>query len=129
VDVDVRELVATLADSGPRYLSPDLEFAVWTATIPATDDVMPITLTGPLGHVAAGEELVCTGGFARHPKYGWRFEVENFRSSLPTTADGVMRWLIARVPGIGPAFARAIVNHFGAEEGLRRARPAAGAVG
>jgi hypothetical protein len=27
-----------------------------------------------------------------------------------------MRWLIARVPGIGPAFARAIVNRFDAED-------------
>jgi len=27
-----------------------------------------------------------------------------------------MRWLIARVPGIGPAFAGAIVNHFGVDE-------------
>jgi len=116
VDADVRELVATLAHSGPRYASPDLEFAVWTATIPESEDVGPITLAGPLGHVAAGEELVCTGRFSRHPKYGWQFTVENFRSSLPQTADGVMRWLIARVPGIGPAFARAIVNHFEADQ-------------
>src|SRR5205085_7552126 len=35
---------------------------------------------------------------------------------LPQTTDGVMRWLIARVPGIGPAFARAIVNHFEADQ-------------
>ncbi len=116
MDADVRELVASLADSGPRYLSPDLEFAVWPATITKAEDVVPITLTGQLGHVAAGEELVCTGRCSRHPKYGWQFTVENFRASLPQTAEGVMRWLIARVPGIGPAFARAIVNHFDAED-------------
>jgi exodeoxyribonuclease V alpha subunit len=116
VDLEVRELVVTLADSGPRYVSADLEFAVWTATIPVADDSVAVTIAGPLGHVAAGEELVCTGAFSRHAKYGWQFVVENFRVSLPQTADGVMRWLIARVPGIGPAFARAIVNHFEAEE-------------
>lgn len=104
--------MVTLADSGPRYVSPDMEFAVWTATISGVDDAVPVTITGPLGHVAAGDDLVCTGAFSRHAKYGWQFAVENFRSSLPQTADGVMRWLIARVPGIGPAFARAIVNHF-----------------
>jgi exodeoxyribonuclease V alpha subunit len=93
-------------------VSADLEFAVWTATVADVEDAVPITVTGPLGHVAAGDELVCTGAFSRHAKYGWQFAVENFRSSLPQTADGVMRWLIARVPGIGPAFARAIVNHF-----------------
>jgi exodeoxyribonuclease V alpha subunit len=116
VDAEVRELVATLADSGPRYVSPDLEFAVWAARMPGAEDAVSITLAGPLGHVAAGEELVCTGRFSRHPKYGWQFAVDNFRVSLPQSADGVMRWLIARVPGIGPAFARAIVNHFGAED-------------
>jgi exodeoxyribonuclease V alpha subunit len=114
--VDVSELVVTLADSGPRYVSADLEFAVWTATMAGGEDAATITVTGALGHVTAGEELVCTGAFSRHPKYGWQFAVENFRSSLPQTADGVMRWLIARVPGIGPAFARAIVNHFGPDE-------------
>jgi exodeoxyribonuclease V alpha subunit len=102
------EIAVTLAPSGPRYVSPDSEFAVWTAI---ADDAS-ITLTGPLGHVSAGDELVCTGAFSEHAKYGRQFAVETFRSALPTTRDGVMRWLIARVPGIGPAFARAIVDHF-----------------
>jgi exodeoxyribonuclease V alpha subunit len=112
--MDAGELVVALADSGPRYVSA--EFAVWTARTAGPEDAVPITVTGPLAHVAGGEELRCTGAFSRHPKYGWQFAVENFRSSLPQTADGVMRWLIARVPGIGPAFARAIVNHFDAAE-------------
>ena len=34
---------------------------------------------------------------------------------IPQTAEGVALWLRRRVPGIGPAFARAIVDHFGAE--------------
>ena len=37
MDLDVRELVVTLADSGPRYVSADLEFAVWTATTPGAE--------------------------------------------------------------------------------------------
>src|SRR5213076_3405619 len=44
------------------------------------------------------------------------FAVESFRSALPQSPDGVVRWLTARVSGIGPAFARAIVDHFGPEE-------------
>src|SRR6266516_3291104 len=101
---------------GPRYVSADLEFAVWTATVGEVGDVASITLAGPLGHVSAGDELFCTGAFSQHARYGWQFAVETFRSALPQTADGVMRWLITRVPGIGPAFARAIVNHFGVDE-------------
>ena len=116
VDTDAREVAVSLADSGPRYVSADLEFAVWTATVGEAGDAASITLTGPLGHVSAGDELLCTGAFSQHPRYGWQFAVETFRSALPQTADGVMRWLITRVPGIGPAFAGAIVNHFGVDE-------------
>jgi exodeoxyribonuclease V alpha subunit len=115
LDRDAREITVSLAESGPRYVSPDLEFAVWSATY-GGDEVVPITLAGPLGHASAGEELLCTGAFSEHPRYGWQFAVETFRTALPQTADGIMRWLVMRVPGIGPAFARAIVNHFGADD-------------
>jgi exodeoxyribonuclease V alpha subunit len=116
VDLEARELVVELARSGPRYVSPDLEFAVWAATAGGAGEAVSLTLAGPLGHVSAGDELVCTGAFSQHPKYGWQFAVQTFRSALPQTAEGIARWLITRVPGIGPAFARAIVEHFGADE-------------
>src|SRR3954447_12611237 len=118
LDRDAREITVSLAESGPRYVSPDLEFAVWSASY-VDDEVVPITLAGPLGHATPGEELLCTGAFSEHPRYGWQFGVETFRTALPQTADGIMRWLVMRVPGIGPAFARAIVNHFGADEVFR----------
>ncbi len=55
------------------------------------------------------------GAVERHTRYGWQFAVECFRSTLPQTAEGVALWLRRRVPGIGLTFARAIVEHFGAE--------------
>jgi exodeoxyribonuclease V alpha subunit len=113
-DPEAREIAVSLAQSGPRYVSPDHEFAVWSADLAGDDDPAAITLAGPLGHVNAGDDLVCIGAFSQHAKYGWQFAVETFRSALPQTAEGTMRWLIARVPGIGPAFARAIVDHFDA---------------
>jgi len=115
-DLEARQIQVTLAESGPRYVSADLEFGVWTATIGESREGEPVTLAGSLGHVTAGEQLVCTGAFLRHPRYGWQFSVESFRSALPRSPEGVMRWLTSRVSGIGPAFARAIVNHFGAED-------------
>ena len=109
------EIEVTLSRSGPRYLSPDLEFAVWSARVGEDDEGEELTLTGPLGHVAAGDQLVVAGGFAEHARYGRQFAVATFRLALPRTAEGVVRWLRMRVPGIGPRFARAIVEHFGAE--------------
>ncbi|TMM13609.1 MAG: ATP-dependent RecD-like DNA helicase [Actinobacteria bacterium] len=109
------EIEVTLSRSGPRYVSPDLEFAVWTATLGESDEGDAVTLAGPLGHVAAGDQLVCAGAYAEHARYGRQFAVESFRSSLPRSPEGVALWLRMRVPGIGPTFARAIVDHFGAD--------------
>lgn len=112
LDEETREVGVTLAVGGPRWVSPDGEFAIWSA---ALENGRPLTLRGALGHVAAGESLVVAGALERHARYGWQFAVESFRSALPQTAEGVALWLRRRVPGIGPTFARAIVEHFGAE--------------
>ena len=109
------EIRVTLSASGPRYVSPDSEFAVWSATLGEARDGEPVTLTGPLGHVTPGDQLVCTGEFAEHPRHGMQFVVASFHSTLPQTADGIALWLVTRVPGVGRTFARAIVEHFGAE--------------
>jgi len=105
----------TLAASGPLYLSADSEFAVWAATLGESGGDETVRLTGPLGHVTPGEQLVCAGAFTEHRRHGWQFAVESFRSALPRSAEGVALWLTRRVPGIGPAYAGAIVRHFGAD--------------
>ena len=110
------EIRATLAEAGARYVSPDEEFAVWPAAVGDDPDGEPVTLTGPLGHLNGGEQLVCVGAFSDHPRYGRQFAVETFRSDLPRSAEGIARWLTTRVSGIGPVFARAIVDHFGADD-------------
>lgn len=112
LDEETREVAVTLAAGGPRWVSPDGEFAIWSSSL---DSGRLLTLRGALGHVAAGESLVVAGAVEQHPRYGWQFAVESFRSALPQTAEGVALWLRRRVPGIGPTFARAIVEHFGAE--------------
>jgi exodeoxyribonuclease V alpha subunit len=115
LDVETSEIRVTLAGAGPRYVSPDGEFAVWSAVLGEEPEGEAVTLTGSLAHVTAGEQLTCAGAFAEHPRYGRQFAVSTFRSALPRSAAGVELWLTRRVPGIGPAFARAIVWHFGAE--------------
>ena len=115
-DPGASELSVTLSQSGPRYVSADTEFAVWSATIGEERDGEPVTLVGPLGHLTPGDQLVCTGSFSEHARHGWRFGVTTFRSALPQSPDGIVLWLMTRVPGIGRTFARAIVDHFGAEQ-------------
>jgi exodeoxyribonuclease V alpha subunit len=114
-DPEARELHVTLAASGPRWAAPDGEFAIWSATLGEEPDGEPVTLRGALAHAAPGEQLVVVGGYEQHARYGWQFSVETFRAALPSSPEGIALWLRRRVPGIGPAFARAIVEHFGAE--------------
>jgi exodeoxyribonuclease V alpha subunit len=114
-DPAARQIRVTLAQSGPRYVSPDEEFAVWSATLGEDLDGERATLVGALGHVNPGEQLICTGAFSEHARHGWRFEVETFHSTLPQSSEGIALWLMTRVTGIGRTFARAIVDHFGAE--------------
>ncbi|MES1246226.1 MAG: AAA family ATPase, partial [Actinomycetota bacterium] len=113
--LDAAEVVATLSQSGPRYVSDDAEFAVWSANLGEAASADAVTLTGPLAHVTAGEQLLCVGAWREHPRHGRQFVVESFRAVLPRSSDGIQLWLTRRVPGIGPTFARAIVEHFGAE--------------
>jgi exodeoxyribonuclease V alpha subunit len=114
-DLTATEIRVTVSPSGPRYVSDDAEFAVWSAVLGEERDGEPLSLTGALGHVTPGEQLVCAGAYAEHPRHGWQFVVESFHSALPQSAAGIELWLTRRVPGIGPTFARAIVRHFGAE--------------
>jgi exodeoxyribonuclease V alpha subunit len=114
-DPEARELHVTLAASGPRWAAADGEFAIWSATLGEEADAEQLTLRGALAHAAPGEQLVVAGAYERHARYGWQFSVETFRAALPTSPEGIALWLRRRVPGIGPAFARAIVDHFGAE--------------
>ena len=100
VDPDARELAVTLAPGGPRWVSPDGEFAIWSASL---ENGRTVTLRGGLGHVAAGESIVVAGAVERHERYGWQFSVASLRSVLPQTAEGVALWLRRRVPGIGPS--------------------------
>ena len=112
-DPEAHELAVTLSPTGPRWVSADGEFAIWSATVGDARGES-LTLRGALGHVSAGDGLVVAGAFEEHPRFGWQFAVQSFRSALPMTADGVELWLRRRVSGIGPMFARAIVEHFGA---------------
>src|SRR5438034_601267 len=54
VDAEVRELAVTLAAGGPRWVSPDGEFAIWSASL---ENGRSLTLRGALGHVAAIREV------------------------------------------------------------------------
>jgi exodeoxyribonuclease V alpha subunit len=72
-----------------------------------------VTVIGNLIGVNVGEALELTGLWQHHEQHGWQFKVENYRSVLPATAQGIRKYLgSGLIKGIGPKTADKIVNHF-----------------
>ena len=70
--------------------------------------------TGPLLGVREGDRLRLTGRWVQHKKFGEQLEVESFIEILPSTIEGIRRFLASgRVKGVGPRNAARIVEAFG----------------
>ncbi len=94
------------------YESDDGEFAILKLQ---DENGIDHVVRGSLGGLAPGQHLEADGYWERHPEFGPRFRAENFRLTLPSTPEGIKRFLVGAIPGIGRKTAAAIVDHFGDE--------------
>ena len=106
------ELVAEVM--GVRFSLPDGDFAVLDAV---SDDGEPVVLVGALGHVREGESVAAGGGWRRHPRHGWQFDVQRVRILEPVSDVAVAAYLES-VKHIGPRGAALLVERYGAGEVL-----------
>ncbi|MFG2137248.1 ATP-dependent RecD-like DNA helicase [Streptomyces sp. NPDC048650] len=75
-----------------------------------------LTVVGALLGAQPGESLRMEGRWGSHPQYGKQFTVENYRTVLPATVQGIRRYLgSGLIKGIGPRIADRIVEHFGTD--------------
>ncbi len=73
-----------------------------------------ITVVGTMDTPRIGEYMTMTGFWKEHPIYGDQFQMENFTLDLPTSEEGLIRYLSSGLlPGVGEKTARDIVAHFG----------------
>jgi exodeoxyribonuclease V alpha subunit len=71
------------------------------------------TIVGRFPSINEGEHLTITGKWTEHEKFGLQFEVLNSHMSAPPTLRGMEKYLSSGlVAGIGPVYAKKIVNHF-----------------
>ncbi len=85
------------------------------ARLTTKESKRPITITGHLAGITAGEFLKITGIWERHPKYGQQFKVSTYEITLPSTVESIRQYLRTGViKGIGPNLADRIVDHLGA---------------
>jgi exodeoxyribonuclease V alpha subunit len=75
-----------------------------------------VTVVGTLLGAQPGELLRMRGRWGSHPQFGRQFQVDDFRTVLPATVQGIRRYLgSGLIKGIGPKLAEKIVDHFGVD--------------
>jgi exodeoxyribonuclease V alpha subunit len=96
------------------YVSEESQYVVARLEMPGKSD--PITVVGTMLSLTPGETLRLHGRWSRHPKYGEQFRVERYESVVPATITGIQKYLgSGMIKGIGPVFAKRLVEAFGAE--------------
>ena len=92
------------------YQNEDTGFAV---LLVAVEEEL-VTVVGQGAGIAPGEEISAEGGYAVHPKFGQQFKAQVIQRTLPSTANAILRYLSSgAIKGIGPAYARRLVDRFG----------------
>ena len=76
----------------------------------------PVTVVGSSPSVCAGEWLTAEGTWVRDKEHGLQLKATVLRTVPPTTTEGIERYLgSGMVKGIGPIFAKRMVERFGAD--------------
>jgi len=90
----------------------------WTVLKVAPFDAPHTRVTVTLHHLAvfAGATMEFHGNWGRHAKHGEQFECQEAVERKPASAAALERYLgSGLIRGVGPAIARKVVRHFGAE--------------
>ncbi len=75
-----------------------------------------ITMVGIMPGAAPGQAVRVTGDWTTHPRYGQQFKISIYEIVLPSTTDGINRYLKSGlIRGLGPAMADKITRFFGAD--------------
>ena len=97
------------------YVSPSGDYAVLKLL---THDKKEVSMVGngTLVNVSPGEEIEASGRWEKHKDWGKQFRAKSFKSVLPSTEEGLVRYLSSgNFPGIGTKTAERIVETFGGE--------------
>src|SRR5688572_2937237 len=73
-----------------------------------------VTVVGRLPGVTAGELIEASGEWVQDPQHGEQFRADTLMPRQPSTVQGIEKYLASGlVKGIGPKYARKIVEVFG----------------
>ena len=93
------------------FHNPDNGFAVLRVQGPGNRTT---TVVGPIVRPIIGEYITATGEWVQHAEFGTQFKAEEMHTTPPHTEEGIRKYLgSGLVKGIGPHFAKKIVDVFG----------------
>ena len=96
------------------YQNPENGYSVLKVKVKGYNDL--VTLVGNLLEVPVGSVLLCRGEWKVDKRYGSQFVAATWEETMAATVYGIEKYLgSGLVKGIGPRFARAIVQRFGTE--------------
>ena len=94
------------------FHSPESGFCVLRIKVRGNRD--HVTVVGTLPQVQAGEWVRAQGLWMIDREHGQQFKAQNLHTAAPTTLEGKEKYLASGlIKGIGPAFAKRLVHHFG----------------
>ena len=94
------------------YQNAENRYSVIKCAVKGYNDL--VTVVGSMPDVHVGSVLYLGGRWRIDPKYGRQFAMETFEETLPATVFGIEKYLgSGLIKGIGPKFARKIVQEFG----------------
>src|ERR1700737_764620 len=96
------------------YFNEDSGFCVLRVKASGHRDI--VTVVGILPSVSPGEWITAEGTWFRDKEYGLQLKATTLRTVPPTTPEGIEKYLgSGMVKGVGPIFAKRLVERFGAE--------------
>lgn len=94
------------------YQNADNGYTVLKCAVKNAQDL--VTVVGIMPDTHVGSVLALEGFWKVDAKYGRQFSVEKFEETLPATVYGIEKYLgSGLIKGVGPKFARRIVEKFG----------------
>ena len=94
------------------YQNPETGYSVIRCRARGYSDL--VTVVGLMPETQVGAVLSLEGAWKVDPKYGRQFTAEKFEETLPATVFGIEKYLgSGLIKGIGPKFAKKIVQQFG----------------
>lgn len=108
--LDMENLSGTL--SKIKHFNAETGFFVAEATAPGRAREFKIVGSAPA--VSSGESFTARGVWET-TEWGAQFKIADIKLTAPSSAEGICKFLVDSVEGVGPKLATSLVEHFGEE--------------